>query len=62
MELDHDFKSKFFLSQILRRPERQLFVGLFSCSYRSSQLGPAWRLLAGPFEKKGGKHIQPPKF
>ena len=28
----------------------------------SSQLGPARRLLAGPFEKKGGKYIAPPKF
>ena len=30
--------------------------------YRSSQLGPARRFLAGPFEKKGGKYIPPPKF
>ena len=27
-----------------------------------SQLGPARRLFAGPFEKKGGKYIAPPKF
>ena len=29
---------------------------------RPSQLGPAWRWLDGPFERKGGKYIQPPKF
>ena len=29
---------------------------------RASQRGPAWRWLAGPFLKKGGKYIQPPKF
>ena len=28
----------------------------------ASQLGPARRLFAGPFEKKGGKYIAPPKF
>ena len=32
------------------------------CSAVSSQLGPARRCLAGPFEKKGGKYIPPPKF
>ena len=28
----------------------------------TSQLGPALCLFAGPFEKKGGKYIVPPKF
>ena len=29
---------------------------------RPSQLGPAWRWLDGPFERKGGKYIQSPMF
>ena len=34
----------------------------WSTGMPASQLEPARRLFAGPFEKKGGKYIPPPKF